>query len=63
MIVKRAVRTNVLLLQRAIAQSGLSAAGFATEVLMRDARTIQRWLDAETRIPPAVVTYLKRRVK
>ena len=50
----RAALRDAELLRRAIEASGMSARRFATEVLVRDERTIRRWLDA-TRPMPAVV--------
>lgn len=47
------------LLQRAIAASGLSASRYAREVLIRDERTIRRWLTGESPIPQAVLDYLR----
>jgi len=38
--------SDVALLAAAIAASGLSARRFAVEVLIRDERTVRRWLDA-----------------
>lgn len=52
--------TSAQLLRAAITKSGMSASGFATEVLTRDPRTIRRWLDGKTPIPPAVIDFLKR---
>lgn len=50
----------IALLRAAIAASGLSSAAYATDVLMRDPRTIRRWLEGKAPMPPAVVEYLKR---
>jgi hypothetical protein len=43
------------LLERAIEASGLSARRFAREVLIRDERTIRRWLVADRPMPEVVV--------
>lgn len=45
----------------AIAQSGLSEPAYATDVLLRDPRTVARWLAGKTKIPPAVVSFLQRK--
>lgn len=55
--------TEIQLLKTAIAKSGMSASGFATEILTRDPRTIRRWLKGTTQIPPAVIDFLKRNGK
>lgn len=47
------------LLEAAIEASGLSARRFARTVLLRDERTIRRWLAGDSPIPAAVVTWLK----
>jgi hypothetical protein len=47
------------LLQDAIAASGLSDRRFATEVLIRDERTVRRWLSGESPIPAVVLTFLR----
>lgn len=46
--------TDIELLERAIAKSGLSARRFAVEVLTRDERTIRRWLAGDRPIPQVV---------
>lgn len=50
----------VELLRAAIARSGLSARAYATEVLLRDERTVRRWLAGDSPIPEPVVSFLKR---
>jgi len=49
---------QVALLERRIAESGLSARRFAVEVLTRDERTIRRWL-AGDQIPQVVLDFLE----
>ena len=46
------------LLQKRIAESGLSARRFATDVLRRDERTIRRWLANDSPIPATVLDFL-----
>lgn len=53
---------NRLLLERAIEASGLSARQFARKVLIRDERTIRRWLAGDSPIPEPVVEFLSQRV-
>lgn len=52
--------TDPELLAQAIAASGLSQRRFAVEVLMRDERTVRRWLAGDRPIPAAVRRFLKR---
>lgn len=47
------------LLARCISESGLSQRDFAIAVLMRDARTIRRWLSGERPMPKLVADCLK----
>lgn len=47
------------LLAKAIEASGLSARRFAAEVLLRDERTVRRWLSGESPIPEPVLRFLK----
>lgn len=49
------------LLRHVIECSGLSARAFAREVLIRDERTIRRWLAGDSPIPEPVVAFLKAR--
>jgi hypothetical protein len=46
--------TDAELLRAAIQASGLSARKFATTVLIRDERTIRRWVKGDTTFGPAV---------
>jgi hypothetical protein len=46
-------------LRSAIEASGLSARRFAVEVLLRDERTIRRWLAGDSPIPQVVLDFLK----
>lgn len=52
--------TPVTLLRAAIAASGLSARQFAVRVLLRDERTVRRWLAGDSPIPTPVVAFLAR---
>jgi hypothetical protein len=47
-----------LLLRRAITASGLSARQFARLVMLRHERTVRRWLDGSTAVPPLVLNRL-----
>jgi|GEM_PF-4581998 len=47
------------LLRAAIAASGLSARQFAMSVLLRDERTVRRWLAGDSPIPKIVVDRLQ----
>lgn len=51
--------TDAALLRAAIAASGLSARRFAVEVLIRDERTVRRWL-AGDEMPAVVRAFLLR---
>ena len=46
------------LLERCIAESGLTQHDFAVAVLVRDARTVRRWLSGDRPVPALVVQYL-----
>lgn len=48
----------VKLLQQRIDESGLSARRFAYEVLLRDERTIRRWIAMDSPIPQVVADWL-----
>ena len=48
------------LLRSAIEASGLSARRYAVEVLLRDERTVRRWLDGSSPIPDPVMQFLTR---
>lgn len=50
--------TDVRLLKRAIALSGLSDRAFATNVMSRDERTIRYWKSGEVGIPPRARAWL-----
>jgi hypothetical protein len=47
------------LLRTAIERSGLSARAFAVRVLIRDERTVRRWLAGDSPIPAVVVQRLR----
>ena len=47
-------------LARVIAASGLSAARYAREVLVREPRTIRRWLAGDSPIPKEVLAFLAK---
>jgi hypothetical protein len=51
------------LLRSAIEASGLSARRFATDVLLRDERTVRRWLAGDSPIPEVVISWLKENAK
>lgn len=53
---------DVELLSLAIDRSGLSARKFAELVLVRDERTIRRWLKGESPIPKVVREMLQAQV-
>lgn len=48
------------MLREAIRRSGLSARQYAKQILVRDERTIRRWLSGESPIPDAVVRFLEQ---
>jgi hypothetical protein len=48
------------LLARLIAESGLSARVYARDVLLRDERTVRRWLAGDSPIPEPVVAFLRK---
>ena len=50
-------------LARVIAASGLSAVKYAREVLLRDPRTIRRWLAGDSPIPREVLAFLAKQAK
>jgi hypothetical protein len=56
---------RIKLLQRAIELSGMSARQFAIQVLIRDERTVRKWLHADSEVPDVVrdflMTYLQDR--
>lgn len=49
---------QVALLRSRIEASGLSVGRFAREVLLREPRTVQRWLAMENPIPQLVIEWL-----
>lgn len=51
---------EIALLRAAIDRSGLSVTAFARTVLVRDIRTVQRWLSGDRQIPKAVLDLLQR---
>lgn len=53
------INANADLLRAAIEASGLSARRFATEILIRDERTVRRWLAGEE-MPVVVREWLAR---
>ena len=51
--------TPLDLLRAAITASGLSTTQYAKVVLIRDGRTLRRWLSGESPIPRSVIDYLE----
>ncbi len=51
--------SHAQLLELRIAESGLSARRFATDVLHRDERTIRRWLAGDSPVPSVVLGFLE----
>lgn len=49
---------QIALLRSRIEASGLSVRRFAREVLLRDERTVQRWLAGDNPIPALVLAWL-----
>ncbi len=47
------------LLEDRIQESGLSTSRFAVEVLVRDPRTVRRWLSDDSPIPKRVLEWLE----
>lgn len=54
----RTKQEKIATLRAAIARSGLSDRRFATRVLIRDERTLRRWLDGTRPIPQVVLDWL-----
>lgn len=54
--------TDAELLRTAIDRSGLSARAYAVRVLIRNERTIRRWLAGDP-IPPIVIDRLRKEVE
>ena len=52
------IEREAQLLDRRIAESGLSLAAFAEAVLRRESRTVRRWIARENPIPQVVVDFL-----
>ena len=50
--------TAIEALKQAIADSGLSSSAYAREILVRDPRSLRRWLAGHSPIPKAVLEYL-----
>lgn len=48
-------------LRAAIEASGMSARQYAADVLLRDERTVRRWLAGDSPIPDPVIRFLTRR--
>ena len=48
------------LLRAAITASGLSTSIYARTVLIRDPRTLRRWLSGESPIPQSVMDFLQK---
>ena len=48
------------LLRQRIDESGLSARRYAMEVLLRDERTVRRWLAGDSPVPDVVLRFLER---
>lgn len=46
------------LLRQRVEESGLSGVQFAERVLLRDRRTVQRWIAGESPIPAVVLDWL-----
>lgn len=51
--------TDIELLRTAIDVSGMSARQFAVSVLLRDERTVRRWLAGDRPIPQVVLEHLQ----
>lgn len=51
---------EIAMLSEAIRRSGLSMTQYAERVLVRDERTVRRWLKGERQIPRAVLEALQR---
>lgn len=56
--------TDRELLARVIEDSGMPARQYAVQVLLRDERTVRRWLSGDSPIPQPVLDFLRaHRVK
>jgi hypothetical protein len=52
------IAARIALLKKAIELSGLSARQFAVQVLIRDERTIRKWLRGDSEVPDVVRDFL-----
>lgn len=52
---------QIQLLEQRIVESGLTVRQFALEVVLREPRTVGRWLDGTSPIPDVVVRWLEGR--
>ena len=55
--------TAIEVLKQAIADSGLSSSAYAREILVRDPRSLRRWLAGHSPIPQSVCQFLKREIE
>lgn len=53
---------DITLLRQRISESGLSARRFAREVLLREERTVHRWIAGDAPIPRLVLQWLREPV-
>jgi transcriptional regulator with XRE-family HTH domain len=51
-------KERIDLLKRRIEESGLSTTAFAERIMLRDARTVRRWLAGDSPIPNQVLSWL-----
>ena len=51
------------MLRAAIERSGLSTTRYASRVLLRNPRTLRRWVAGDSPIPAEVIGFLERRQK
>ncbi len=56
---QRTSTERIDLLERRIDESGLKTGAFAREVLVREPRTVRRWLTGESPIPNRVLQWLQ----
>lgn len=54
---------RVNLLRKAIKASGLSSRRYAETVMIREPRTVRRWLTGESPIPDAVIRWLMKQAQ
>jgi hypothetical protein len=54
---------TAILLRDMIHGSGMSARAFAEKMLLRDERTVRRWLAGDSPIPAPVVRWLEEQAK